>query len=265
MKLGILRLCLVILLLSLGLGIALAQDSDPAAVMESANALYEEGRFAEAAAVYEQLVNQNIRDSAVYYNLGNAYFKQGIVGHAILNYRIAQRLDPRDEDVQSNLELARLQTVDQIDSGGEDLLTQLTRVAQGWLSINEMAIAVLALWFLTVFLFIIWLFLRRSQREGARALILYALLLSVFLLIGGMFSFGGRIYLENVRPQGVVLVDEIEVMSGPGDQYIAEFTLHNGAEVSMIEGRNNWVRITLPGGQFQGWVPSETVGMVISY
>ena len=59
-----------------------------------------------------------------------------------------------------------------------------------------------------------------------------------------------------------MVVDELNVTSGPGTQYVTEFVLHDGAEVSMLEKRGNWVRLTLPGGETQGWVPANTVEAV---
>ena len=54
----------------------------------------------------------------------------------------------------------------------------------------------------------------------------------------------------------------MNVTSGPGEQYVTEFTLHSGAEVRLIERRDYWVRLALPGGQLQGWVPAEAVEAV---
>ncbi|MCZ7672749.1 MAG: tetratricopeptide repeat protein [Chloroflexi bacterium] len=62
--------------------------------MQVANSLYENGRFAEAAQAYEQLVKRSVHDSAVYYNLGNAYFRQDDIGRAIFNYQRAAQLAP---------------------------------------------------------------------------------------------------------------------------------------------------------------------------
>ena len=71
---------------------SLAQESE----MQVANSLYENGRFAESAQAYEQLIKQSAHDSAIYYNLGNAYFQQGNVGQAIFNYQRAAQLAPRE-------------------------------------------------------------------------------------------------------------------------------------------------------------------------
>ena len=60
----------------------------------------------------------------------------------------------------------------------------------------------------------------------------------------------------------VVVVESVEVMSGPGAQYTAEGELPGGAEAELLERRGGWTRITLPDGGLQGWVPADTVETV---
>lgn len=256
----VLTFSLVCLLISIGQALALAQSSVVTDLMKDANQLYEAGQFDEAAAVYQSLIDVGLEDGALFFNLGNAYFKQEDWGQAILNYRRAQRLMPRDPDVRANLALVRLQTIDQIDTQGEGLLSRLTKLAQQWLTLNEMAVATLALWFVLIILLItFW----RLGQSSLKQEVFYLLIVVAILLVGGLFSLGGRLYVENVRPDGVIMAEEIEVMSGPGSQYIVEFSLHNGTEVSILEERSNWTRLALTGGQLQGWVPASAVEAVV--
>ena len=75
-----------------------SQTTSGAQVAEG-NRLYEAGQFVEAAALYQALADAGAEDGTLYYNLGNACFKAGDLGRAILNYRRAQALLPRDPDV----------------------------------------------------------------------------------------------------------------------------------------------------------------------
>jgi tetratricopeptide (TPR) repeat protein len=93
-----------------------AQSEAWAVVFARANQLYEEGRYQEAVAKYEEILASGMQDGRVYYNLGNAYFKQDKLGPAILNYERAQRLMPRDEDIKVNLAYARSQIVDKVET-----------------------------------------------------------------------------------------------------------------------------------------------------
>ena len=78
------------------------------------------------------------------------------------------------------------------------------------------------------------------------------------LLLLGVLSIGVRLLDERGQPPAVVVASEVEVRSGPGEDYLTEFTLHAGAEVRVVERRGDWVRIALP-GNLQGWSPDEAV------
>ena len=58
------------------------------------------------------------------------------------------------------------------------------------------------------------------------------------------------------------MVDAVEVLDGPGWQYPEEFIIHRGAQVRLIDSRHGWVEVSLPGGELQGWVSSNTLESV---
>lgn len=251
-------LALVIFLIIASL--ALAQSpSSPAEVMLVANQRYEIGNYDEAIAGYEAIIAAGVRNSDVYYNLGNAYFKQGDMGRAILNYRRAQQLDPPDADIAANLALARTQTVDKLEVPPEGVLINIVEIAEEWLTLNQAALLALGLWFLMCVAFVVAIFQPRWRRLSAGTMAILAILLLI-----GLMSMANRLYKETQSPPAVIIAPQVDVTSGPGggDQYLVEFELHAGAEVRLLESRIGWRRITLP-GNLEGWVPGEAVEPVI--
>lgn len=239
---------------------ALAQSpSNLTEAMLAANQNYEVGQYDRAIDAYEDLIATGIRDSGVYYNLGNAYFKQGDVGRAILNYRRAQRLAPLDSDIATNLRIARAQTLDRLEADSEGVLVNLIEVAEEWLTLNQAAMLALLLWVLICGFLLLAIFFRRMRKIAALA----TAILGLFLVVG-LISMANRVYKENRLPPAVITAEQVDVTSGPGgsDQYLVEFDLHAGAEVLLIESRSGWRRISLP-GNLQGWVPQDTVEPVI--
>ena len=231
----------------------LAKPSD---TMSTANQLYETGQYGQAAQAYQQLVDQGFTDSALFYNLGNAYFKDGDYGRAIVNYRRAQLLAPRDTDIATNLELARRQIIDQLEETGENkqgLVSAFGYWTQHWLTMNEVAIFALSTWIMFVFLLILF----SNTRKGSfvHESLQYAMVVTILALMIGITGLSSRVYVENSQPEAVVVAPEVNVTSGPGLQYVTEFSLHNGSEARLLETRGNWVRLALPGNELQGWVP----------
>jgi len=94
---------------------ARADIESATALFQKGNESYEEGNFDQAIEEYQKVLDQGIRNSKVFYNLGNAYFRKNQLGKAILNYRRALSLDPRDEDSIANLRFAKLFTLDKIE------------------------------------------------------------------------------------------------------------------------------------------------------
>jgi tetratricopeptide (TPR) repeat protein len=250
----ILFIALALILGILAVQPSLAQESE----LQIANALYENGRYAEAALAYEQMAAQGVHDSAVYYNLGNTYFRQGDVGRAILNYQRAAQLAPRDADIQANLALARAQAIDQFPAESSSPLDNFANAARRYLNINEMALLALGAWFLFG---LVWLVYRQMENGRGKEGLQTLLILSGLFMVLATFSLGSRIYVENNRQQAVVIAAVVDVSAGPSADTITEFDLHSGAEIELLEQRGDWVLLSLPGGQIQGWVPAAAVAV----
>ena len=133
--------------------------------MVEVNQLYESGVYDLAAQNYQMLIDAGIDDGAVYYNLGNAYFKLGDLGRAILNYKRAERLLPRDQDVDANLQLARAQTRDRLEQDGSGLVDFVENLLVGWSTVDEVASVAFILWVLLCGIAIMALLWRRQRTK----------------------------------------------------------------------------------------------------
>lgn len=236
-------------------GSALAQERSAAGAMSDTNGRYERGDFAGAIQGYEDLIERGYDDAALYYNLGNAYFKQDDLGRAILNYLRAQELSPRDTDIRANLELARSQTVDQIQ-GDDSLIASISAFGRGVATAEEIGIAALALWAVSA-LGMAAAVARPSMR--IRAIVRGGSIAGMTAALIALLLLSSMLYANSNDDAGIITAEEIAVLSGPGTQYSTEFTLHSGAQVRLVESRQGWRRIALPGGDLQGWVPSDAM------
>ncbi|MDX1417116.1 MAG: tetratricopeptide repeat protein [Candidatus Promineifilaceae bacterium] len=232
------------------------QEADANAV-EAANQLYVAGHYAEAAQIYEEQIALGAQDSALYYNLGNAYFQQGDLGRAVLNLERAAQLNPRDTDIQANLELVRGQTTElfaaeETAPGPVSLLADAT----SWMTQNEAAVLVLGLWFLFIFLLVVR---RAAESERARrSLQTAAAIVLVLLLISGI-SLASRSFVAQSRPAGVVVSPSVAVSSGPGAEFVTGFTVGAGTAVQVAEQQGEWLRLAAPDGAEASWVPLDAV------
>ena len=81
--------------------------AQPTAQFAKANQEFAAGDFNAAIEDYEALVRSGQDSPNVFYNLGNAYFRQNNFGRAVLNFERALVLDPHHPEAQANLRVAR--------------------------------------------------------------------------------------------------------------------------------------------------------------
>src|SRR5438552_9824231 len=86
-----------------------------------ANQEYAQGNFAEAISGYEALVGAGQWSANLFYDLGNAYFRVGDFGHAVLNYERALALERHHPEAIANLQIARDEAHSQIGYGFREI------------------------------------------------------------------------------------------------------------------------------------------------
>ncbi|MCX8043883.1 MAG: SH3 domain-containing protein [Desulfobacterota bacterium] len=219
-----------------------------------ANQAYRETRYEQAAQLYEQIIAAGYTTADMYFNAGNAYYKSGALGKAILKYRIAHLRAPRDEDVQMNLTYALEQTKDKIECPDTYRLLAQLCFWYDLMSQGELCGA-----FLIANLFV-WLILTvRQVRSHEMLTIALAICLFATILFGA--SFGVKAYAMHITPEGVVTAPEITVRAGTSVSDTVLFKLHEGTSFTWKEETDGWVKIELCDGK-KGWVQKDMVGKV---
>jgi tetratricopeptide (TPR) repeat protein len=227
----------------------LSQAEISATDFEAANKLYEEGKFSEAATAYAKLLQTGQTSAALYFNLGNAFFRSGQIGRAVAAYRLAGQITPRDPDVRANLQFARNQTQ------GPTLSPNRWQRWLGRLTLNEWTVlAACALWLWLVLLAVLqWRpGLRPALRGYAVALAIAAL--SLCALAGAAF------YQARVSRVAIVIAKEADVRNGPLAESKTAFTAHDGAELRVLDQKDEWLEVSA-GPREVGWLRRDQVLM----
>jgi tetratricopeptide (TPR) repeat protein len=239
-------------LLSLKIALALfafafrSHAEGPAAAFEAANRLYDQGKYAEAAAAFEHLLQSGVSSPAACFNLGNAFFKSGQIGRAISAYHQAERIVPRDPDLRANLRFARNQIQ------GPTLAPASWQTWLRKLTLNEwtlLAAAALWLWFLLL-AFLQW---RPDLRRSSRNFVILLALASVFFCA----CLAGAYYGDRSRPTAIIVSRDANAHSSPFEGSPNAFTLHDGAEVRILDKhadqKEEWVQVSTDARRI-GWV-----------
>jgi tetratricopeptide (TPR) repeat protein len=219
----------------------------PALSFEGANKLYEEGKFAEAAAAYEKLAESGPVSAALYYNSGNAFFKSGQIGRAIAAYHQAEKITPRDPDIRANLQFARNQVQ------GPTLVPTRSQRWLGRLTLNEWSrLAAGAIWILLLLLALLqW---RPALRASLRGVMVIATIAAVILCACLAAAWSESHSTRRV----VVTVPDAVVHNGPFDESPTAFRLNDGAEMRVLDEQHEWFQVTADGMR-SGWLRKDKV------
>jgi tetratricopeptide (TPR) repeat protein len=218
-----------------------------ATAFESANKLYEEGKYSEAATAYAKLLQGGQTSAALYFNLGNAFFKSGQIGRAVAAYRLAAQLTPRDPDVRANLQFARNQIQ------GPTLSPSRLHRWLGRLTLNEWTVLTAgAVWLWLVLLAVLqW---RPALRPALKG---YAVALAVVALSLCALT-GAALYQARLVHVAIVIAKEAEVRNGPLAESNTAFTAHDGAELRIMDHMGEWLEVSA-GPRETGWLRRDQV------
>jgi tetratricopeptide (TPR) repeat protein len=201
------------------------------------------GNFKAAIADYQATADSGEWSANLFYDLGNAYFRHGDFGRAILNYDRALRLDPRHPEADANLRIAR----DQAHS--LELAPSAVEKYLNFGTANFFAIAAAIFFWLTVILLIL--------RPGR---VLWAIAGIFLAAICGFAVFS----LENgTRGQAlaIVIAENAVARVATVDNARSVLTLPAGSEVLVLQERGDWNYATLPNAQ-RGWIAANAVEKV---
>jgi len=219
--------------------------ADGASLFERAGSAYEAGKYAQALDLYAQSANEDGLTSGLAYNTGNAEFRLGRRGRAVIWFERARMLAPRDADILFNLGVARSHLQDEEGSAWEFLDRILTRQELSWV-VALLAWLVFGCAGAVLWGVVAWRRVRSVVCAGA-----------VLLMASAVWLFlRERAALE---PWAVVIVPVAEAHSGPGDNNPVGFTVPEGRHALVTGFRPGWVEIGVPALGLKGWVRGEAI------
>ncbi|HZI31506.1 MAG TPA: tetratricopeptide repeat protein, partial [Candidatus Binatia bacterium] len=221
--------------------------ADVSADFSAANKLYAEGKFADAANAYEKILQSGEKSPALLFNSGNAEYKAGHLGKAIAAYRRAALLTPRDLELRANLDFVRNQVQ------GSTIHENRWQNWLDTLSLNEGAVLTAVLFWLTLSLFA-----ARQIRPALAPKLRSVTRLAVGLTIFSATILGLQAANHFNGETAVVTTAEATARSGPFDDAQSAFTVHDGAELSVLDRHDDWLQVANGAGK-TGWLSAKQV------
>ena len=238
---------------------AQAAESYPDSLWRAGVEAYCAGDYASALLDWEQVRSAGLVSRELYYNLGDAYFKNGELAPAILWWERALRLDPSDADVRYNLEYARALTQDRIDEVPEIFFEQWGHALCYLLPSNTWAVLSLIGLALTAALALLFLL---GSSSGKRRLGFFAGIAALLLTLLCWDMAQWQRTEARRQDMAIVMRPVSSVKSSPSADGAKDlFILHEGTRVRILDNVSGFSNIELADGR-QGWIPSGDISVI---
>ncbi|WP_304290039.1 tetratricopeptide repeat protein [Capnocytophaga leadbetteri] len=222
------------------------QDQDN---FDKATTLYQKGDYTQAAAVYSSILKSGKESSALYYNLGNTYYKLNNVPESIYYYEKALQLDPENADAKNNLIFANQMKVDAITPLPKTWVRQLSDGIVGLFSAHTWAVLSIIGVFAFVLSFLLYYFVERTALKRT----FFSLMLAFLFFAIGSYTLAHFCHKQVSQTQYAILFDKTVRVFSDANAYSSEvMQLHEGTKVEIIEDAKDWVKIRLVNGK-TGW------------
>ena len=234
-----------------------AQAAEPASLerWDAGNKAYIEGNYEKAIEEYSAIIAGGEYSMKLYYNLANAYFKQGEIGKSILYYNKALRIAPASDDIRHNLAIAESQTKDMIAVIPEFFLNRWLRIARN--SMSCMAWSVLSLLSFALVLVFALLFLLASRIRLRKTGFYCAMCAALLFVATTIFAISSRNDMLS-HDEAIVMASAISVKSSPDRSATDLFVLHEGTKVHILSEMDEWCEVVIADGK-KGWLLKSNI------
>jgi len=228
---------LISLLLMLTAGMLRADNN---LMFDKANQLYHNKLYDSAASLYQQMINDGYCHPDLFYNAGNAYYRNNQIGMSIWCYRKAQLLHPH-KNISDNLALVKRRIKEPVAEMKDIFFVRWWMALYSVFSMNTWA--VLALFSFLLAMLLASLKQLHYQLRLPRRLNMLLFTLSFFSLC----MTGVRYYLETYRYHGILLGKDI--LFRPEEKNATPISLSEGIEVGYRGKGKTGIRVMLPDGR----------------
>lgn len=221
--------------------------------IEKAAELYKNGNYSQALNIYQSELAKNPKDPYLLFNAGNCFYKQGNYQMALVYFIRAFKILPRNKEIKYNMEFVAKQT-------GQNLFSQ--DVPQIFYNLyyffSDAELKTLSMLFLFLFFLISSLLFWEKYRDKATEIMLISGIL--FLLF---FSWMTLRKNSIFYSPGIIMVDNTQVLSGPGNNFKVAATINSPKIVQVIDLEDKeYVEIGILEEGIKGWVKKENIEVI---
>lgn len=202
--------------------------------IQQADSAYNAGNFRSALTLYNKALDTQGASSNLYYNIGNTRFRLGHVGHAVVAYERALRLDPSNADARANLDYVN-STLRGLPEDGSSFLSNVHGkvVAQG--SVDTWAVVALAIFMVLLGCVALYLFASNTTLRKAG---FFGGLVVLVLFIYAVVIAWQTAAAPDSHDTGIVITNNARLTSKPGttkDRSEKTIAIPEGSKVEILD------------------------------
>jgi tetratricopeptide (TPR) repeat protein len=222
---------------------------------DRANNYYKAKDYQHAIQLYKKILTEGVESPAVYFNLGNCYFKSDSIARAILYYEKAKKLSPTDEDILFNLKIASQRKADKEDTPVTFFITawwdafRHSKTTDNWAWLCVLCLVVSFMLFATFVAFPASN-VKKYGFWGGTFFILLAVLL--FVVADSQYNESA------LSSEAIIMADAVSVKSSPEEKGKEIYIRHAGTKLQIIHTEGQWSEVRLSDKNV-GWVPSSAL------
>lgn len=230
-------------------------NSQNTKLFDDATVAYNAGDYEKTIAAYLKILENGEHSAALYYNLGNAYYKTNQVAPSIYYFEKALLLKPNDPEILNNLAFAQNLTLDAVQKLPENSLTKAYNDIASLFSFDQWAYLSVFCILLFVGAYIAFYYFRYPKQKRI------AFICSITFLFLSLIALSVA-YLEysdfKSEEPAIVFSELVAIKSEPNTRSQELFTLHEGTKVNIIETLDDWKKIQIADGK-TGWIPQSAI------
>lgn len=248
----------LLFLVFIAVGFSTTYGNEYETTIQQANSVYNEGLYDSAIILYNEVILAKMESPELYYNLGSAYFKNQNLPKAILYFEKAKKLNPTDEDITYNLNIANSLIVDKIEKVPELFYKHWWNYFYTLFNADTWTILSLSIW--CVFIVFLGFFILSKSRRSKKL----SFYLATLFFIAAIVSFGlasQKYYYTKENKEAIIFTPTITVKSSPTANSVDLFVIHEGTKVKIVDKVDNWNKIKIQDGSI-GWLSSKSMEMI---
>jgi len=219
-------------------------------LFDEGNAAFAKGQYQQASEDYQKIVDGGYQSAAVFFNLGNAYYRLGDLPSSLLYYEKAHKLAPGDDDINFNIHFANARTTDKLEQVPEFFVTKwwnsvILFFSVSTLSVLSVLFVIGGFGLLILYLFTNTFIVKRSS--------FYTGIVVILAGLAFVFMASQQENYFNSHHQAIIFSSSVTAKSTPDANGKPLFVVHEGTKVDVLRKTDNALEVQLPNGN-AGWI-----------